>query len=319
MLDGAQLHAELRAQGHEAWSRQLESHAKTALQRHGDFSKWLDAVESLPPLQADTRDFETPFVTLNGPCDSQQQQSIQHALQQLKPWRKGPFRLFDIELDAEWRSDLKWSRVAPHVDLREADIIDIGCGNGYYGWRMIGAGARRVVGLEPYPLYNLQHAAVKHFAPDVPNYVVPGTDQLIVDRLALFDVAFSMGVLYHCRNPIGHLDALHRALRPGGQLVLETLVVNGGPTTLLLPESRYAKMRNVWCIPSTSWLQRALTRCGFPNANIVDVTTTSTAEQRSTAWMDFESLTDFLDPCNEELTVEGLPRPCRAILTATAA
>ena len=309
MLDGDLLHTELRLEGHGAWSHQLRSFAETALKRHGDFRKWLNALERLPRLEATTREFNARIVTLGGLCSTSHQQTIRESLQELRPWRKGPFQLFDVELDAEWRSDLKWSRVLPHLDLQGADVLDVGCGNGYYGWRMLGAGARRVVGLEPYPLYNVQHAAVKHFAPDVPNYVIPGTDQLIADRLELFDVVFSMGVFYHCRNPIGHLDALRRALRSGGQLVFETLVVEGDPTTMLLPESRYAKMRNVWCIPSTSWLQRALARCGFSDARVVDVTVTSTCEQRRTEWMTFESLADFLDPTDTDRTVEGYPPP----------
>lgn len=32
-------------------------------------------------------------------------------LEQLKPWRKGPFSLYGINIDTEWRSDWKWDRV----------------------------------------------------------------------------------------------------------------------------------------------------------------------------------------------------------------
>ena len=33
----------------------------------------------------------------------------------LHPWRKGPFQIAEHEIDAEWRSDQKWDRIAPRV------------------------------------------------------------------------------------------------------------------------------------------------------------------------------------------------------------
>lgn len=308
---------ELASSGHAAWGVVLKSHGEAAVAGHGNLQKWLSAVRSLPDLEANRMDFRSPAATFEGDCSPSQQAIVRQVLQTLRPWRKGPFRLFGVEVDAEWRSDQKWSRVARHIDLTGQDVLDVGCGNGYYGWRMLGAGAKRVVGLEPYPLYNLQYAIFKKFAPAVPNYVVPGSDRQLPDQpLALFDVAFSMGVLYHCRDPIGHLDALRRALKPGGRLVLETLVVEGGATTMLVPKNRYAKMRNVWCIPSTDVLCRLLSRTGFCKSSVVDVTVTTSDEQRRTPWMEFESLSDFLDPADANHTVEGYPRPRRALVVA---
>ena len=55
-----------------------------------------------------------------------------------------------------------------------------------------------------------------------------------------------MGVLYHRRSPIDHLLELKGCLQTGGELVLETLVIDGGLGEVLVPENRYAKMRNVW-------------------------------------------------------------------------
>jgi len=49
---------------------------------------------------------------------------------------------------------------------------------------------------------------------------------------------------------------------------------------------------------------------------IVDVGQTSVEEQRRTPWMTFHSLAQFLDPDDPGLTIEGLPAPRRAILTA---
>jgi tRNA (mo5U34)-methyltransferase len=135
-------------------------------------------------------------------------------------------------------------------------------------------------------------------------------------NLQAFDTVFSMGVFYHRRSPFSHLTELRSCLRRGGQLVLETLVIDAGPDQVLVPESRYAKMRNVWFIPSPQTLVSWMKRAGFRDIRLVDVTQTTTDEQRSTAWMQFESLADFLDPHDFSRTVEGYPAPCRATVTA---
>jgi tRNA (mo5U34)-methyltransferase len=109
---------------------------------------------------------------------------------------------------------------------------------------------------------------------------------------------------------------LKGCLRQGGELVLETLVIEGGADEVLVPEDRYAQMRNVWFIPSCLALEGWLKRCGYRHVRLIETTKTTSEEQRSTDWMRFQSLTDFLDPENPSLTVEGLPAPRRAIFLA---
>jgi tRNA (mo5U34)-methyltransferase len=99
---------------------------------------------------------------------------------------------------------------------------------------------------------------------------------------------------------------------------LETLIIDGCLGEALVPEGRYANMRNVWFIPSCQTLMSWMKRCGFENIRLVDVTVTSTEEQRSTDWMTFNSLKDFLGPDNPALTIEGLPAPKRAIVIANS-
>ncbi|MCU7797779.1 MAG: tRNA 5-methoxyuridine(34)/uridine 5-oxyacetic acid(34) synthase CmoB, partial [Candidatus Thiodiazotropha sp. (ex Myrtea spinifera)] len=138
----------------------------------------------------------------------------------------------------------------------------------------------------------------------------------IPPNLQAFDTVFSMGVFYHRRSPFSHLSELKGCLRKGGELVLETLVIEGGPGEVLVPEGRYAKMRNVWFIPSPATLISWLSRAGFGDVRLIDVTTTSVEEQRATEWMRFESLADYLDPSQPAQTVEGHPAPRRAIIVA---
>jgi hypothetical protein len=118
------------------------------------------------------------------------------------------------------------------------------------------------------------------------------------------------------RSPIDHLTELGGFLRPGGELVLETLVVPGDEHTVLVPADRYAKMSNVWFLPAVPMLETWLRRAGFVNIRTVDVDQTSILEQRRTDWMTFHSLEDFLDPADPNKTFEGYPAPRRAITIA---
>ena len=305
------------------WVDQLREQAQQTLtpSSHGLLSSWQSTVAQMPQPSVREYDLGRPAVTFQGDCNPHEQAAIRESLQTLHPWRKGPFELFGVFLDAEWRSDWKWSRVSQHLDLVDQTVLDVGCGNGYYGYRMLGAGARRVFGLEPYPLYNMQFAAIAHLAPPGLNhFVLPAGDRALTPRaaqeLATFDVVFSMGVLYHSKDPFGHLQRLKQALRPAGTLVLETLVIDGDVNTVLLPGGRYAKMRNVWLLPSTLMLERMLVRSGFQDVRLVDTSVTTPAEQRRTEWMRFESLTEFLSPDDPARTIEGEPAPQRAVLIA---
>lgn len=280
---------------------------------HGDLPRWMAAVKAMPPLQLQHHDF-SQRVELDGPCTVAQRQQLNDALHGLHPWRKGPFHLFGTHVDTEWRSDWKWERVAPHLDLQGKRILDVGCGNGYYMWRMLGAGAKHVVGVDPNWLFFCQFNVTKQYFPESPVWHLPFALEDLPPNLEGFDTVFSMGVLYHRKSPIDHLLDLKACLRPGGELVLETLVVEGDEQQVLVPEDRYAQMRNVWYLPSVPALMRWLRRAGFRDVRCVDESQTTTDEQRTTDWMRWQSLPDFLDPEDSNLTIEGLPAPRRAVI-----
>jgi len=322
VIDQAELQQALRAHGLGAWAAQLPEQLAAALGpgRHGDLDRWLATVAELPVIAAGQVHLDRAAVGVDGTASAAQRQRIHDLLQQLKPWRKGPYSLHGVTIDTEWHSDWKWDRLASHIHpLAGRTVLDVGCGNGYHCWRMAGAGAELVIGIDPTQLFLAQFLAVRHFlGGQWPVHLLPfGIEQLPPD-LQAFDTVFSMGVLYHRRSPIDHLLELRAALRPGGELVLETLVIEGGQGQVLLPAGRYAKMRNVWFIPSPAELVRWLQRCGFHDVRVVDVTATTCEEQRRSDWMTFESLADFLDPDDPRQTVEGYPAPRRAILLATA-
>lgn len=315
------LFAYLEQQGLGHWLGQLQQQLTRRFdeQPHGDMDRWLAALAALPDLPAVSADLNAPAVTLRSdpPPDPRTLARVEQALRGLMPWRKGPFDFFGVYVDTEWRSDWKWQRVAPWLaDLTGRRVLDVGCGSGYHCWRMLGAGAGRVVGIDPGLLFLCQFLAVKGYLGEVPVDLLPVRMEDLPRNLQAFDTTFSMGVLYHRRSPLDHLLELRDTLRPGGELVLETLVVEGPEGVTLMPEDRYGQMRNVWFLPSCDTLLRWLARTGFVNARVVDVTDTTIEEQRATDWMRFQSLADFLDPDDPGRTVEGYPGPRRATLIA---
>ena len=284
--------------------------ARFADDAHGDMSRWRAALAELPNLPVDSVE-PGDTVTISGPASAADRTLLKARLMALHPWRKGPFKLFDVKIDTEWRSDWKWRRLRPHLpSLAGRQVLDVGCGNGYFGWRMLEAGASLVVGVDPTLVFCMQHRAINHYLGDPRNWVLPlGFEEL---PPAVFDAVFSMGVVYHRRDPLEHIERLWRHTRPGGTLVLESLVVLDEPPLVQL--SRYARMRNVWILPTPARMVHWLEAAGFTDVRLVDVTPTRTDEQRTTDWMRFESLAEALDPQNPTQTVEGLPAPVRAIV-----
>ena len=259
--------------------------------------------------------FDRPAVSVLGACDDPD--ALRAGLEGLIPWRKGPFEIAGLVVDSEWRSDLKWARVLPSLaPLRGRRVLDVGCGNAYYAWRMLAESPRMVVGIEPAVLFNLQFAALQKYLNRDDIGLLPLGIEDLPEELGCFDSVFSMGVLYHRRSPFDHLYQLRGTLAAGGELCLETLVIEGGPGAVLVPANRYARMRNVWFIPSVEEMLAWIRRCGFVDARVVDVSATTVAEQRRTDWMRFESLAEALDPQNPQLTVEGYPAPRRAVFIA---
>jgi tRNA (mo5U34)-methyltransferase len=314
------------------WAKILpqQLHALFNEKVHGDQQRWLDALEGLPAVDSVEIDLQQDCIQLSSSSITYTtDREIKVGLQQLGPWRKGPFQFFDTHIDTEWRSDWKWQRIAAHLaPLEGRTILDVGCGSGYHMWRMMGAGAYRVVGVDPSRLFLAQFQAFKQYAQQGQQQsglnkslnidLLPLKMEDVPRPLKAFDTTFSMGVLYHRKSPIDHLAELKDTLKTGGQLVLETLVIEGEVGDVLMPEDRYAQMRNVWFLPSCDTLLLWARRAGFKNPRIVEKNVTSLDEQRSTDWMQYQSLIDFLDVDDKTKTAEGYPAPLRATLIAEA-
>lgn len=308
----------------QAWlnSEQLRAIHSQQLLSHGKWQGWSEVLTQIqvyaeritPGLDANNA---TVKVGRPGQLTDAERDQLWMLLQQLQPWRKGPFEVCDLLIDSEWRSNLKWERLIDAIQpLQNRVILDAGCGNGYFSWRMLAQGAKQVIGIDPYALFIAQFQAIRLFSAEHPIELLAMRMEDLPDNLESFDTVFSMGVLYHRKSPFEHLLELRNSLRPGGELVLETIVIDGPEGMTLLPGQRYASMPNVWLLPSCLTLESWLQRCGFINIRLIDITHTTSNEQRTTESMPFKSLTDFLDPNNPDLTIEGYPAPQRAIILA---
>ena len=301
------------------WLREMPDQFSRGMseKRFGDLPRWRAAISALPSLETEVVNLDTVAITASGTVNAEKLMELETALRGLHPWRKGPYSLFGVNIDTEWRSDFKWDRLAHAIDSLEGRrVLDVGCGSGYHCWRMKGAGAAEVIGIDPTPLFVLQFKAIQRYLNIDTVHVLPLALEQLPPKLKAFDTTFSMGVLYHRRSPIDHLTDLRDTLVSGGQLVLETLVVEGDEDTVFVPPDRYARMGNVWFLPSPAALTKWISKAGFVDVTLVDVDQTTVAEQRSTDWMTFYSLSNFLDSADHNKTVEGHPAPMRAIVTA---
>jgi len=292
------LYADLMEQDFIEWQEILPSQLEQTFKQrqHGKREEWHDILESLPNVQASDYDIGADRVRIGkaSDIDDETHQSLHNLLSNLHPWRKGPYELFGIHIDTEWHSDWKWQRIEKHLsslqNRRQFFLVQFQTLKKYIG--------EKPIHLLPFKSEELPALTTK--------YKGKG-----------FDTVFSMGVLYHRVSPITHLQELKSFLRSGGELVLETLVIEGADQKLLLPQDRYAQMRNVWFLPTPALLIRMLERVGFIDIRVVDINQTSIKEQRKTDWMTFDSLENFLDPDDHDKTIEGYPAPKRATLIAS--
>ncbi len=277
-------------------------------------------MEKVRHLQASAVDFSADFVRIGRQEDisPEERKNLYTLLRTFMPWRKGPFSVFGIDIDAEWQSHRKWDRLLPAMpELRGKIIADIGCNNGYYMFRMADQAPALVLGFEPYVQHYFTFTALNHFA---------GQENLSIDLLGIehlnlfpqcFDIIFCLGILYHRPSPIDALRDLHGALTSGGCLLLESQAIPGDASLALFPEKTYAKVPGTWFVPTASCLHNWLSRSGFKEITCFCSHPMSSVEQRRTDWMTFESYQDFIDKNNPERTIEGYPAPVRVFFKAT--
>ncbi|WP_419675513.1 tRNA 5-methoxyuridine(34)/uridine 5-oxyacetic acid(34) synthase CmoB [Aliarcobacter butzleri] len=240
---------------------------------------------------------------------------IVQTAKKLIPWRKGPFKIFDLEIDSEWQSNIKYNLIRPYFNLKDKVVADIGCNNGYYMFRMLEDRPKRLIGFDPSPLTLHQFEFINHFVKSDIVYEMLGVEHLEFYNHK-FDFIFMLGVLYHRPDPVGTLKSLARGLNSKGEILIDTFMIDGDDEICLTPNKRYSKIPNIYFIPTIPALKNWLERAGFENIEVLATTVTTSEEQRKTPWSFDESLEDFLDPNDSSKTVEGYPAPKRVYVKA---
>ncbi len=240
---------------------------------------------------------------------------IEQTAKMMTPWRKGPFKINSVFIDSEWQSFIKYNLLAPHFNIEGKSVADIGCNNGYYLFRMLGQGAKELVGFDPSALNLCQFDFLDHFIQSGIRYELLGVEHLPYYEQT-FDLIFCLGVLYHRIDPIGTLKSLYKGLNKGGEMILDTFMIDGEEEVALTPRGRYSRMRNVFFIPTVSALENWCYQAGFSNVELITTAVTTFEEQRATEWIHGRSLEFFLDEKDPSKTVEGYPAPKRVYIKA---
>lgn len=274
-----------------------------------------EAIKALP-------EFEDVSVTLSdavtvditGLTDAQADQIKETALL-MKPWRKGPFQINDLFIDSEWQSQIKYNLLEPYFDLEGKVVGDIGCNNGYYLFRMQTHHPKKLVGFDPSAIYYSQFQFIDHFVKSNITYELLGVEHVEYYEHK-FDVLFCLGVLYHRSDPVSMLKSLFKGLEKGGELILDTFMIDGEEEIALTPAGKYSKIPNIYFVPTVPALKNWCLRAGFERVEVLETMVTEANEQRKTEWIDTQSLEDFLDPNDPTKTVEGYPAPKRVYIKA---
>jgi len=274
-----------------------------------------EAIAKLPLLKSKVISLDDIISIEFVDITDEQGQQIYNTAKLLKPWRKGPFSISKTEIDSEWQSFIKYNLLEPHFELEDKIVGDIGCNNGYYLFRMLAQNPKKLIGFDPSAITYSQFQFINHFVQSNIVYELLGVEHVEFYEHK-FDILFCLGVLYHRSDPIAMLKSLFRALEDGGELILDTFMIDGDDEVCLTPKNRYSKIPNVYFIPTISALKNWCYRVGFESVEVLDIRKTDENEQRKTEWIDHQSLEHFLDPDDDTKTIEGYPAPKRVYIKA---
>ncbi len=258
---------------------------------------------------------DTIQIVLDSKYERENIQAIQDCAKMMLPWRKGPFEIGSLFIDSEWRSYIKYNLLEKHFDLNDKIVADVGCNNGYYLFRMLKQKPKKLVGFDPSALFFMQFKFINLFINSKITYEMLGIEHIEYYEHK-FDTIFCLGVIYHRSDPIGSIKSLYKSLNKNGELILDTFMIDGEDDICLTPKDRYSKIPNIYFIPTINALKNWCYRAGFKDIEILEVKKTNLDEQRKTEWINSQSLDDFLDPSNPNLTIEGYPAPKRVYIKA---
>ena len=285
---------------------------------HGNLQQWKNILTKLPDISTNYLDFSKECIQIGNPkeINLSQLEILEKGLLNLRPWRKGPFNIFGLEIDSEWRSEKKWQRVEDYLPkIKGMRIGDIGCSNGYYSYKLLKLEPELIVGMDKTSLFIIQFLATKFYAKQIQELIIlPCSAEEFNPEFIDFDLLLSMGILYHAKNPSNHLASLQRLVKKNGYIILETIISNLKQNINIGKNQTYAGMSNIGTIFTKDNLIKLLNVSGFKNIQVINDSFTNISEQRTTKWMQGKSLSDFI--LSNGGTLEGYPPVCRTIFIA---
>ena len=285
---------------------------------HGNLEQWKNILTKLPDISTNYLDFSKECIQIGNPkeINLSQLKILEKGLLNLRPWRKGPFNIFGLEVDSEWRSEKKWQRIEDYLPkIKGMRIGDIGCSNGYYSYKLLKLEPELIVGMDKTSLFIIQFLATKFYAKQIQELIIlPCSAEEFNPEFIDFDLLLSMGILYHAKNPSNHLASLQRLVKKNGYIILETIISNLKQNINIEKNQTYAGMSNIGTIFTKDNLIKLLNVSGFKNIQVINDSFTNISEQRTTKWMQGKSLSDFILSNGD--TLEGYPPVCRTIFIA---
>lgn len=122
------------------------------------------------------------------------------------PWRRWGHRYFELPM---------FQRLG--LDVKDKDILEIGCGNGYGGYLLNQLAPKSYTGLD---VMEEQIAIARRNYPNL-NFLVQDAADLSQFANGSKDAVIIFGVLHHIPEWRKALDEIARVLKPGGSLFLE--------------------------------------------------------------------------------------------------
>ena len=248
--------------------------------------------------------------------DKFQEELIEKVIESLMPWRKGPYNILGNFIDSEWNSSLKWKRIKPYLSsIKNQNICDLGCNNGYFMFKMLKENPNLILGLDPTIRYYLQFIFLSKNL-DYKNlfFELMGFKELHFFK-GIFDLVLCLGILYHHQDPIYILKEIHQSLKKNGKVIIDCQGIKGEKDIALFPKRTYAAKKGFWFLPTLNCLKNWIKRSGFQDYEVIFCEKLDwNKEQRKSQHSPFNSLKEGL--LNEEATIEGYSVPVRFYLIA---
>ena len=114
------------------------------------------------------------------------------------------------------------------VSLDRKVCLDLGCRDGFFSFELEKRGASSVLGIDYIDENDTGFAAAKKILGSEVSFRNMGVYQINPESLGEFDLILFLGLIYHLRHPLLALDRCWDCLKVGGDVVIESHIIDGG-------------------------------------------------------------------------------------------